>query len=344
MTQTYPMARVSTPGRIEFVDQPVSAPASGEVLIRTRAVSICGSDLHTFKGKHPFAPLPAALGHELAGEVVETGPEAGSVKPGDRVVVEPVIVCGECHFCRRGDYHLCRSISFHHRQGRGAFTPYFTADHRWVHRLPDGVSFTEGALAEPLAVAVHAMGRAGIQLGRSVAVFGAGPIGLMVLMLALKAGAGETFAVDVQDFRLRKARELGAGEALNNTAGDAVAAIYRITDDLGVDAAFEVVGNETTLTQTLKALKKGGTAVIVGLFSQPDVTIPSNIFLQKEITVRGSQGYCRDFQTALKLLEKGHMDLGTLITHRLPLDSLQEGFDLLSDPEAEAIKVVITFD
>ncbi len=266
------------------------------------------------------------------------------MKLGDRVVVEPVIVCGECHFCRKGDYHLCRSISFHHRQGRGAFTPFFLADHRWVHRLPDGVSYEEGALVEPLSVAVHAVRRAGIALGQSVAVFGAGTIGLMVLMLTRKAGAAETFSVDIQDFRLRKAMELGAVEVVNNAAGSAVEAIYRMTEDLGVDAAFEAVGSQTTLIQTLEALKKGGTGIIVGLFSKPEVTIPSNIFIQKEITVRGSQGYCRDFQTALQLLENGDVDLGALITHRFPLESLQEAFDLLTDPAAEAMKVVITFD
>jgi threonine dehydrogenase-like Zn-dependent dehydrogenase len=117
-----------------------------------------------------------------------------------------------------------------------------------------------------------------------------------------------------------------------------------MTDHLGFYVAFEVVGMQLTLIQSLRALRKGGTAVIVGLFSEPDVVIPSNIFVQKEITLSGSQGYCRDFQAALKLLEEGDIDLGSLITHRLPISSLQKGFHLLTDPDAETMKVVITFD
>jgi threonine dehydrogenase-like Zn-dependent dehydrogenase len=169
--------------------------------------------------------------------------------------------------------------------------------------------------------------------GQSVAVFGAGPVGIMIVMAVRRAGAGDIFSVDIQDFRLRKAKEQGATEVFDNREGDAPEAITQMTDRLGVDVAFEVVG-----------MQKGGTAVVVGLFSEPHMVIPSNIFVQKEITLSGSQGYCRDFQAALKLLGKGDIDLGPLITHRLPISSLEEGFHLLTDPDAEAMKVVITFE
>jgi 2-desacetyl-2-hydroxyethyl bacteriochlorophyllide A dehydrogenase len=344
MENAYPMATVPAPGSIEFVDFPVAAPSPTQVLIKTKAVSICGSDIHTYRGTHPFAPLPAAIGHELSGEIVEIGREVSKFQPGDRVVLEPVIVCGACVFCRQGDYNLCANISFHHREGKGAFIPYFVADQDWVHKLPNGVSFEEGALVEPLAVALHALKRAHMKPGQNVAVFGAGPVGIMIVMVVRRAGAGDIFSVDIQDFRLRKAKEHGATEVLDNAEGDAPEAIAQMTDHLGVDVAFEVVGMQLTLIQSLRALRKGGTAVIVGLFSEPDVVIPSNIFVQKEITLSGSQGYCRDFQAALKLLEEGDIDLGSLITHRLPISSLQKGFHLLTDPDAETMKVVITFD
>jgi 2-desacetyl-2-hydroxyethyl bacteriochlorophyllide A dehydrogenase len=339
------MAMVKTAGEIEFRDKQVPDPGEGEVLIKTKAVSICGSDVHTFHGTHPFAPLPAAVGHEMAGQVEDVGPGAVKFKPGDRVVLEPIIVCGECGFCQRGDYHLCIDVSFHHRRGNGALTPYFLANQDWVHRLPDNISYEEGALVEPLAVSAHAAKRTRIELGQSVAVFGAGTIGLLVLLLAKRGGAGDVFSVDIQGFRLHKALEFGATETFNNLEGDSVEAILSRTDGLGVDVAFEAVGEASTFNQVLRSLKKGGAGVVIGLFSELEVAIPPNIFVAREITLSGTQGYCRDFQTALKLVENGDIDLKRLITHTLPFEAVKEGFEVLDDPEAaKAIKVVITFD
>lgn len=341
---SHPMAMVHEPGKVEFEDREILSPGEGQVLIKTKAVSICGSDLHTFHGKHPFAPLPAALGHELAGEVVELGPGVTRLKVGDRVCLEPVIICEDCVFCERGDYHLCRNISFHHRQGQGAFTPFFTADQAWVHQLPENVSFAEGALIEPLAVAIHAVGRANLKMGDSVAVFGSGAIGLLVMILAQRSGAGEILAVDVQDRRLEQALELGASAGFNNLKVDPVEEIIAATDGLGADAAFEAVGLGQTLNQVLACLRKGGTGVMAGLISGNEVTLPANIFVAKELTLKGTQGYCRDFQTAIRFLRAGRLDIRPLITHTLSPDQLQEGFELLDDPGSGAIKVVIEYD
>jgi 2-desacetyl-2-hydroxyethyl bacteriochlorophyllide A dehydrogenase len=344
MNRTYPMAMIFEPGRVEYRDETIAEPGPTQILIRTRAVSICGSDAHTFHGKHPFAPLPAAPGHELAGEVVELGSGVERIQVGDRVCLEPVIVCRGCEFCERGDYHLCRNISFHHRQGRGAFTPFFVAEQAWVHKLPKNISFEEGALVEPLAVAIHAVGRAELKMGQTVAVFGAGAIGLLVVMVAKSAGAGDVFSVDVQEPRLDQARALGVREGFNNLKSDPVEEIINVTDGLGVDAVFEAAGLSWTLNQALASLKKGGVGVMIGLISGGEVALPANIFVAKEITLRGSQGYCRDFQTALKLLENAGLDLSPLITHTLPPERLQEGFELLDDPSAGAVKVVIKYD
>ena len=344
MKTKYPMAMAIEPGKIAFVDRELSELSPSEVLVKTRAASICGSDLHLFKGKHPAVSLPAAVGHELAGEILKVGAGVTRVKEGDRVVVEPVIVCGECRFCRQGDYNLCTSINFHYRKGQGSFAPYFVAEETWVHQLPDNISFAEGSLMEPLSVAVHAVQKARLQLGQNVAVFGAGAIGLLVVLLAKRSGAGKIYSVDVQEYRLEKARELGATAVFNNMDGDAVAAVFEATEKVGVDVSFEAVGLETTLFQSLEVLRKGGTAILLGLFAEPQVTIPANIFVQKEISLIGSQGYCHDFQTALGLVGSGDITLKPLVTHTLPLTSLREGFDILRDPEKKGIKVVITID
>jgi 2-desacetyl-2-hydroxyethyl bacteriochlorophyllide A dehydrogenase len=344
MNNVYPMAVVRTPEKVEFEDRPIPALTAGKVLIKTRAVSICGSDLHTFKGKHPFAPLPAALGHELAGEITAVGDQVSSLQVGDRVVLEPVITCGHCEFCLKGVYNLCTSVSFYHRQGQGAFTPYFVADQHRVYKLPDNITFEEGALVEPLAVAVHAVKKAGIRMGDTVAVIGAGAIGLMILALSRLQGATGIFAVDTQDYRLKMAQDLGARDAFKNTDGKAVEKIIERTGGLGVDVSFEAVGIQLTFVQALQVLKKGGHAVLAGLNANPEVTLPANIFVQKEISLSGTQGYCHDYQTALALLESGAVDVSPFITHTLSHDALQEGFDLLTSAGHEAVKVVIVYN
>lgn len=341
MEKSYPMAIVTAPGRVEFRERKLPRLSSKDVLIGVKATSICGSDLHIFKGKHPAAPLPVAIGHELSGEVLSIGKKVSKVKEGDRVVVEPVITCGRCHFCRRGEYHLCMDISFQYRKGQGGFSPYFVASEDWVHPLPPNVTFEEGALVEPLSVAIHAVKKGNLQLGHSVAVFGAGAVGLLVLVLSRLSGAGEVFVVDVQGHRLKKARELGAFQVLDNLKEDAVQMIFERTSQLGVDRSFEAVGLERTLLQSLKVLKKGGTSILVGLFENPEVKIPANIFVQREIALMGSQGYCWDFQTALRMLEEGRVKLKPIMTHVLPFRSLQKAFELLTDPKGKAIKIVI---
>ena len=335
------MAFVSAPGRIEIQEKRLASLSPKDVLIGVKACSICGSDLHIFGGRHPSAPLPMAIGHELSGEVLRIGTGVSKVREGDRVVVEPVITCGRCYFCQKGEYHLCAQISFQYRKGQGGFAPYFVVEEDWVHPLPQGVSYEEGALIEPLSVALHAVQKGHLQPGYTIAIFGAGAVGLLILLLTRLSGIEEIFVADVQEFRLKKAEVLGASEVIHNRKEDAVEKILGGTSQLGVDRAFEAVGLESTLVQSLQVLKKGGSAIVLGIFEEPQVRIPANLFIQREISLLGSQGYCRDFQTALNLVEKGLVNLRQLITHVLPLSSLQEGFELLMDPGGEAIKVVI---
>jgi 2-desacetyl-2-hydroxyethyl bacteriochlorophyllide A dehydrogenase len=338
------MAIVTSPGKIEFQARPIPPLGPDEVRIKVKAVSICGSDLHIFKGAHPAAPLPVPAGHEIAGEVEKIGDKVSKLKPGDRVAIEPVIVCEHCHFCLRGEYSLCENISFQYRKGQGGFTPDFIAQDKWVHRLPDNLSYTEGALVEPLSVALHAIKKSTLGVGDNSAIFGAGAIGLLLLMLIKTTGGGDVYVVDVQDHRLQKALDMGAAAVFNNLEGGTVEKIIQLSNGLGVDRAYEAVGINVTLVQALQTLKKGGMAILLGLFESPDVSIPANIFVQKEISLTGSQGYCWDFQGALKLLADEQIDLKPLITHQVPLTQVQEAFDLLMDPQNEAIKVVVNVD
>jgi 2-desacetyl-2-hydroxyethyl bacteriochlorophyllide A dehydrogenase len=344
MPVTYPMAVITSPGKIEFQQKTLPVLGDEDVLIRVHAAAICGSDLHLFKGLHPSASLPVAVGHEAAGEIIDVGKAVTKLSLGDRVTIEPVIACGKCAYCLRGDYHLCANVSFQYRQGQGAFGHYFIVHQNRAFRLPDNISYEEGALVEPLSVAMHAVKKSGLRLGQNSAVFGAGAIGILVSMLARQASGVGSIISDIHPYRLSKALELGARMAVNSREQDAVEVILDATEGLGVDKSFEAVGLEATLIQSLQVLKRGGNATLLGIFEQADNRLPVNLFVQREISLSGSQGYSWDFQDSLKMLADGAFDLKPLITHRLPLKSLAKGFEILLNPRNESIKVVIQID
>jgi len=340
--EDYPMAVVTAPGKVEFVKRTLPPLGEHDVLLRVKACAICGGDLHIYNGKHPLASLPMAIGHELSGEVIETGKSVSRILRGDRVAVEPVIPCGKCHFCLRGEYHLCQGIRYQYAAGQGGFTPFFVVLENWVHRLPDFLSYEEGALLEPLAVAVHAARRAQIEMGHTAAIFGAGGIGILLLQVARASGAAKVFITDLSEHRLKTAEFFGATLALHPGKEDPVERIFQETGGLGVDRAFEAVGLEKTLQQTAASLKKGGIGVLIGLFEDPhQVVFPVNLFVQREIEIRGSRGYCWDFQVAMEFLRNKRVKLKPLISHQFSLTDLLKAFEILLDPKAKADKVVI---
>jgi 2-desacetyl-2-hydroxyethyl bacteriochlorophyllide A dehydrogenase len=283
-----------------------------------------------------------AIGHEISGEVIEVGQSVSRVSLGDRVAVEPVMVCQKCYFCLRGAYHLCQNIQYQYSAGQGGFTPFFVVSEDRVHPLPDFLSYEEGALLEPLAVAVHAAKKAEPDLGNSAAIFGAGGIGLFLLQVVKAAGCGSVFIVDLLEHRLETARSLGATLAIDAARVAPVEKILEETGNLGVDRSFEAVGLEKTLQQSAHSLKKGGICVLIGLFEEPlKVNFPVNLFVQREIQVRGCRGYCWDFQTALELIKSRTVQLKPLVSHRLPLSELSRAFEILLDPKSGANKIVI---
>jgi 2-desacetyl-2-hydroxyethyl bacteriochlorophyllide A dehydrogenase len=338
---TYSMAFIPEPGKIEFRDLPLRDPEQQEVMIKVRTAAICGSDLHLFKGRHPSVSLPAAVGHELSGEVVRVGKLVTGFEEGDRVTVEPVIACGSCYYCFRGQYHLCSNISFQYRQGQGAFAEFFYAPAIRTYKLPPSVSFEEGSLIEPLSVALHAVKKSELHIGQSSAVIGAGAIGQLVAMLLNNLTGVKPFVADINEYRIQKAIDLGANGVYTGRGENLLEIIMSHTDRLGVDCAFEAVGMETTLVQALEVIKKGGKVVLLGIFEEPLPKIPINLFVQREISLTGSQGYAWDFQDSIKLVSEERINISELITTRLLLDQLQKGFDLLKQPQNNQIKIII---
>ena len=333
------MAIVHAAGTAELIERETPKPGRTEVVIAIKATSICGGDLHIYKGKHPSAPLPMHLGHELSGEVIEAGDAVTTVRIGDRVTVEPVIACGDCPPCRSGLYGYCDNLSYHYRKGQGAMADYFTVDQRYVYRLPEHLSYEAGALVEPLAVAVHAVKRAKIGLGDKVVIIGAGPIGILITAVRKAAGAREIIIADIGDARLQAAASMGATRTVNSRNESVVDVVREVTGGRGIGKSFECAGREETFIQAMSCLCKGGTATMVGIFEQPAIQIPASIFVAQEITVQGSQGYCWDFDTALSLTS--NLDLGKLVSHVFPLTDIDKAMKAALDPNEKAVKIIL---
>ena len=312
---------------------------NNEVLIRVKATGVCGSDLHAYRGHHPFRKPPVILGHEVSGTVEEIGNVVNNIKIGDRVTVEPQVGCGECEYCLVGKYNLCinrRAPGV--GNWNGTFAEYFVAPERTVYKLPDKISFDEGALIEPLAVGVHAIRNADIKLGNTVAILGAGTIGLMSLIAAKNAGASRIYVSDLLDYNLSKAKELGA-DVIINTENDNIFEIVKKEDSNGVDeviitAAFPIVWEEA-----LKISKKGGGICIVGMFDKP-VTTDLLQLLMSEKSVYTSWVYRReDFEISIKIAQE--VNLNSLITHKFSLEDTAKALKIMDDRKENMVKVIL---
>lgn len=333
------VGEVYEPFKIRFLEREITGLAPDEVLIKVRASAICGSDLHIARGLHPSAPLPVTIGHEFSGDVAALGECVERVKAGQRVTVEPCIVCGKCDACRRGDYCYCENISFTYRNGDGSMADYVVVKEPYVYELPEYLTYETGALMEPLAVATHAVKRADVRLGESVLIIGAGAIGMMTAAMCRRSGAGEIIIADVSDHRLLAALEVGATKAVNSGREDLEREIASITQGKGVDKSFECVGRESCFNQAVMTLKKNGTATVIGIYEKPVVSFPASRLITHEIHVQGAQSYCWDFPIAIKAAKDLPME--KFITHTFPLSRLEEAVRTALDPNSKSIKVVV---
>ena len=325
----------------------VGPPGPGQVRIRIEAGGICGSDLHYYhQGAGGPIPLkePMILGHEVAGVIDEVGAEVTRVKRGDRVAVSPSVPCGACRYCRRGLQMHCLEMRFYGSAMRfphvqGAFREALVAGEEQCHPIPPALSIGEAAMAEPLAVCLHAATRAGPLLGRRVLVTGSGPIGALCAIAVRRAGAAEVVATDVTDTPGPLLKQLGADRFIN-VARDAQALAAYAKDKGTFDVLMEASGNEKALVAALDALKPRGIIVQVGLGGQ--FTLPINVVVAKELEIRGTFRFDEEFGLGVELLSKGLVDVKPLISATLPFARAREAFELASD-RSRAMKVQLSF-
>ena len=327
---------------ITDVERPVLTGAD-QVLIQVKAVGVCGSEIHAFKGTHPFRKPPSVLGHEVTGDIVEAGPEVSGFKVGDRVFVDPQWNCGECEWCRTGRHNMCQTkLVLGTEKWSGGLGEYIVAPERSLYHLPDHVSYVDGTTIEPLAVAVHMVDRVSVSADDSVLVLGAGAIGMMITATAGSIGAKPIIAVDLEEHCLDVAkRSLGATDTLLGGGGPLSEKILEITGGKPVDVVFLTVGVPPLLDEALTVTALDGRIMFVALFDKP-VQFPPNRLIDRHLTFFGSNMYnAKDIQTAVDLVSSGKVEVGAMVTHVLSLDEAQRGFDLASSKDDGAIKVVL---
>lgn len=333
--------------RLEQRETP--APSEGRVLVRVRAGGICGSDLHYyFNGRNGDFVIrePLIPGHEFSGEVSAVGAGVTRVRSGDRVAIQPARNCGRCSACREGRGNLCREGFFMGSASRyphmqGGFCEYTMVDETQCYPVSVDLPFTTIAFAEPLAVALHAAGRAGPLLGRTALIAGMGPIGLLVLLAVRHAGARRISVTDVLDGPLASAKHLGADASLNvSAAPDALQAEAREIG--GFDVALEVSGSPAGLAACLEAARPGGTVVQVGTLPFGQFPVPGNLIMAKEIDLRGAFRSDREFSYAVECLDRGLIDVTPLLTATVPVEDAVHAFEL-AKMRNEQSKVQIVF-
>ena len=332
--------------RVETVPQPVVGPR--QVAVRISNAGICGSDLHYFqRGANGNIVLrePMVLGHEVAGVVAQAGADVRGVAVGDKVAIHPSAPCGHCVHCREGRSRHCKSIRFlgsamHFPHTQGGFRELLVCDASQAFVLPAEMDLADAAFAEPLAVCLHAVSRAGSLLGRRVLVTGAGPIGLLVAMLARLGGAAEIVVTDVADPPLRIAAK-SADARVINVATQAAELSELIADTGGFDVAFECSGHVSGVTASIKAVRACGILVQVGMLGG-DIAAPLGEIVVREIDYRGTFRFDREFAEAVALLVSGRLDVRSLLSHQLPFGEATSAFALAAD-RSQAMKVQLVF-
>ena len=330
---------------LEITDLPVPVPGPDEVLIRVAACGICGSDVHGYDGSSGRRIPPIVMGHEAAGRIAAVGQNVKGLAEGDRVTFDSTIFCGACAHCRRGDVNLCDhrqvlGVSCSDYRRAGAFAEYVVVPSRVIHRLPDPLSFSEAAMLEAVAVAIHGVSLAQIPPNSTALVIGAGTIGLLTLQALRSAGCSRVLVADIDPTRLQLAQELGATTVLS-AEKDLVAQVLELTSGTGVDVAVEAVGRTETVTAAIESVCKGGTVVLVGNIS-PQVTIPLQKVVTRQIRLQGSCASAGEYPRAIELLASGAIRVQPLITAVAPLAAGPEWFERLYAREPNLMKVVLT--
>ena len=341
--------------RVEDVKEPDTV--EGSVKIKVKWCGICGSDLHEYIGGPIFIPVgqphplsgntaPVVLGHEFSGEVVEIGDGVSNFKVGDRVIVEPIVACGKCAACREGKYNICSSLGFHGLCGSGGgFAEYTVFPQEFVHKIPDSMTYEQAALVEPMAVALHSVRMAGFRTGDTALVLGSGPIGIATIECLKSAGAKQVIVLQRKSIRQEYAKRAGADIVLDPTEVNIAEEVMKLTNGIGVNAAFETTGSKTGFDIGLDSIKFEGILVVTSIWEN-GIDFNPNVLVFTEKRIVGTLAYRHEFPATVALMTDGRIKAEGYITKRVALeDIVEEGFGALTGPEKKKhVKIIVTPD
>ena len=332
---------MTAPGKIEFREIETPVPKAGEVLIRIMKIGVCGSDIHVWHGKHPFTSYPVTQGHEVSGEIAALGAGVENLEVGQKVTIQPQVVCGKCYPCRHGKYNLCETLKVMGFQTTGVASEYFAVDAAKVTPLPQEMSFDEGAMIEPLAVAVHAVRKFGDMQGMRVAVLGAGPIGILVAQAAKGMGAESVLITDISDLRLEKARQCGVDFCVNTREADFGEALVASFGPDKADVIYDCAGNNVTMGQAIRCARKGSTIILVAVFAgmaEVDLAVLNDHELDLNTTMMYRS---EDYLEAIELVRAGKVDLKPLISKHFAFRDYAEAYRYIDENRETTMKVII---
>lgn len=332
---------MTEPGKIEFREVPVPETGEDQVLIKIMNIGICGSDIHVYHGEHPFTSYPVTQGHEVSGEIVELGKNVRGFHKGQKVTIEPQVYCSHCYPCRHGKYNLCEDLKVMGFQTTGTASHFFAVDASKVTPIPQEMSFEEGAMIEPLAVAVHGVKQVGDVTGMNIVVIGAGPIGNLVAQAAKGMGAAKVMVTDVSDLRLEKARECGVDVCVNTKKKDFGEAMVETFGEDKADVIYDCAGNNITMGQAIKHARKGSTIVLVAVFAGM-ATVDLAVANDHELDIKSTMMYRHeDYLDGIRLVEEEKVHLRPLISKTFAFREYLKAYQYIDDNRETTMKVII---
>jgi len=333
------VVRLHGPEDLRLHDEPIPTPGPGEALVRVKATGICGSDLHWFHEAcigDARVVKPLVLGHESAG-VIDSGAQRGQ-----RVAIEPSIYCGKCEYCREGNPNFCEKLIFAGSvPDDGMLREYLAWPAQCLHPLPDALSDADGAMLEPLGIAIHTVDLGHVRPGMTVGVFGCGPIGLLVLQVARAAGATRLIATDLPSVphRLQAARSLGATVFPADSSHQESAEILAVTGGRGLDVAFEAAGENEAVEAAIAAVRPGGRVILAGIPADDRTIFTASIARRKGLTIKLVRRMKHTYPRAIRLVESGAVDVRSVVTHRFPLKESAKAFSMAQ--RREGLKIIV---
>lgn len=344
MEGTMKQQLMAEPKKITFRDVKIPETGPDQVLVKIKKIGICGSDIHVFHGMHPYTSYPVTQGHEVSGEIVEVGEYVKGFEKGQRVTIEPQVFCGRCYPCLHGKYNLCSNLKVMGFQTTGTASEYFAVDASKVTPLPEGMTFTEGAMIEPLAVTVHAAKRFPDIKGADVVVLGCGPIGILLIQSLKALGAKRVFATDISDKRLELAKSLGADFTVNTMNNDYAQALKEAYGEDGADCIYECAGSDITMDQAIQNARKGSTIILVAVFGKR-ASVDLAKLNDSELDLNTSMMYRHeDYVDALRFVSEGKIKLKPLDSAHFAFEDYEKAYEYIDNNKESTMKVLIDVD